>query len=350
VASSIVHPASSAVGYKNNDLGLSGTSNSVALTFSDSDTPPPTTGDQASADVGNSSNTADSALFAKGYRLRQNAPVIDKGGAIEAGESATDVNGDPRQVGAGTDKGADEFVNLAPKASFELAPASVRQDQLVGFAATATDPEQVNGAGGGIAEYQWDFGDGTKETTTGPTTLHKYAQIGGYTVTLVVKDIGGLTSSPVTKPVTVTDGVAPAATILTPADGAKLRLNPKKKKHAKRKPKPRQLTLLGRATDASGVSKVEVTLYATQRSEKKKKLNKGECLFYTGRTFSKKSCTKEVWLPLQVSGDGWQLKTRKGVRIPPGRWVVRVRATDATGLLSSEFTVKARSLVRFTVK
>jgi hypothetical protein len=348
VASSIVHPASTAKGFKADALGTNGTSNAVALSFADSDSPPAEAqSDNATVDMGNSTNTPDSQLFAKGYRLRQDAPVIDKGGAVEPGESAKDVNGDARQVGGATDKGADEFVNLAPKAVLDVAPASVRQDQLVGYAATqSTDPEQVNNAGGGITEYQWDFGDGAKQTTTSPTTLHSYPNIGTYTVTLVVKDKGGLSSAPVTKTVTVTDGKPPVATFLTPADGAKLKLNPKK--HGKRR--KLQLTLLGKATDASGVAKVELTIYATKRTEKGKKLGKGQCLFYTGRTFSKKACTKEVWLTVTPSGEGWRLKTKKGVRIPPGRYAARVRATDKTGLLSTTFTVKDRSLVRFTVK
>jgi PKD repeat protein len=349
-ASSIVHPASSARRYQTADAGLLTSTNAVTLTFSDSDAPAGTAADGATVTMGNATSTPDAQLFAKGYTLRQDAPVIDKGGPVEAGESAKDVNGDPRQAGAATDKGADEFVNQAPKAAFELAPTSVKQDQLVGYASTSSDPEEVSKAGGGIVEYQWDFGDGTREASANPATLHKYAQVGTYTVTLVVKDRGGAVSAPATKTVTVVDGILPAASVTAPADGATLKLNPKKKKGARKAPKPRRLTVTGKATDASGVAKVEVALYATQRSEKGKRLKKGECFFYSGRLFVKKDCTKEIWIPLAVTGDGWRLKTLGGVRVPQGRYEIRVRATDAAGNLSTQFTVKDRSLVRFTVK
>jgi len=40
----------------------------------------------------------------------------------------------------------------------------------------------------GIVSYHWDFGDGFEGS--GPTVTHTYEQIGAYTVTLTVKDIG----------------------------------------------------------------------------------------------------------------------------------------------------------------
>ena len=337
--SSIVHPASTATAYESADGGLLTASNDVSLTFSDSDAPEGTAGGGATITMGNATNTPDAQLFGKGYALRQDATAaIDKGGALEAGESATDVNGDPRPSGAATDKGADEFVNKPPTAAIEVATTTVKQDQPLAFTATATDPE----AGGGIAGYVWDFGDGTaRETTQTPT--HRFAQTGTFTVTMVAVDTLGAVSAPVKKTITVVDGLAPVARITAPANNAKLILNPKKKKR-------RRLTVLGRATDASGIAKVEVALYATQRAEKKKRLKKGECLFYSGRTFVKKACTKEIWLRVTVAGDAWTLRTRKGTRIPPGRYAVRVRATDNAGNLSTAFTVKDRSLVRFTAK
>jgi len=45
----------------------------------------------------------------------------------------------------------------------------------------------------GIDSYSWDFGDG--ETGTGETTNHEYSSAGSYTVTLTVKDFGGLTDT-----------------------------------------------------------------------------------------------------------------------------------------------------------
>lgn len=44
---------------------------------------------------------------------------------------------------------------------------------------------------GTIVSYAWDFGDGS--TAAGPIVSHSYAQVGTYTVVLVVTDDGGLT-------------------------------------------------------------------------------------------------------------------------------------------------------------
>ncbi len=46
-----------------------------------------------------------------------------------------------------------------------------------------------------IISYQWDFGDGTIETTANPTITHTYDSTGNYTVTLTVTDNDGLTHS-----------------------------------------------------------------------------------------------------------------------------------------------------------
>ncbi len=84
--------------------------------------------------------------------------------------------------------------NQPPTAAFSATPTNL----TVQFNGTASsDPE------GPIASYAWDFGDGT--TGTGATPSHTYAATTStvYNVTLTVKDGGGLTSAPVTQPVTV---------------------------------------------------------------------------------------------------------------------------------------------------
>jgi PKD repeat protein len=46
-----------------------------------------------------------------------------------------------------------------------------------------------------IANYTWNFGDGTNVTTTLPTTAHIYSQLGQYTATLTVTNTYGLTNT-----------------------------------------------------------------------------------------------------------------------------------------------------------
>jgi PKD repeat protein len=84
-----------------------------------------------------------------------------------------------------------------PTADFVFSPTAPIASQPVNFNASASRPP----AGGAIASYDWDFGDGT--FGTGQTTSHAYAQNGGYTVTLTVTDSNGRTA---TKSNTITVG------------------------------------------------------------------------------------------------------------------------------------------------
>ena len=76
--------------------------------------------------------------------------------------------------------------NKAPTASFTYSPAKPKDTQSVNFDASASsDPD------GTIANYTWNFGDGSVGYGKNPS--HKYADNGNYTVTLTVKDDKGAT-------------------------------------------------------------------------------------------------------------------------------------------------------------
>ena len=47
----------------------------------------------------------------------------------------------------------------------------------------------------GIVSYRWSYGDGTTENTTSPKVSHRYGGAASYTVTLVVSDVVGQTST-----------------------------------------------------------------------------------------------------------------------------------------------------------
>jgi peroxiredoxin len=77
--------------------------------------------------------------------------------------------------------------NQAPVARISAYRAGSTAGMAVTFnGATSTDPD------GKIIRYQWLFGDGT--TGSGATITHSYAQMGAFTVTLLVGDDGGATS------------------------------------------------------------------------------------------------------------------------------------------------------------
>ncbi|MDD5764598.1 MAG: PKD domain-containing protein, partial [Candidatus Bipolaricaulis anaerobius] len=79
-----------------------------------------------------------------------------------------------------------------PVAKFTFSPATdLKVDEMALFDASAShDPD------GTVAEYLWDFGDGSWTSTSLPTTHHIYGEEGEYIVTLVVKDNEGDTSDP----------------------------------------------------------------------------------------------------------------------------------------------------------
>ena len=71
-----------------------------------------------------------------------------------------------------------------PEASFTATTACVDTPTQFDASSSTTNPPGYN-----IANYEWNFGDGT--TGSGVTTSHTYAQAGTYTVTLNVSDADG---------------------------------------------------------------------------------------------------------------------------------------------------------------
>lgn len=79
-----------------------------------------------------------------------------------------------------------------PTASFVVSPSAVVHGvTVVNFNGTASSVPP----GRQIQTWQWDFGDGTGVTTTGPTTTHVFAAAGTYVVVLTVTDDIGRTAT-----------------------------------------------------------------------------------------------------------------------------------------------------------
>ena len=76
-----------------------------------------------------------------------------------------------------------------PTASFVFSPTDPLPGTTVFFNASASRAAP----GRSIVSYTWDFGDGT--SGTGVQTSRRYTILGSYTVTLVVTDDAGRTSS-----------------------------------------------------------------------------------------------------------------------------------------------------------
>jgi PKD repeat protein len=71
----------------------------------------------------------------------------------------------------------------APSVMLTVSPSTATAGQQVSLAAVATVPR-----GHGVVRYEWDFGDGTRRTTTSPATLVSYRTPGRFTATVIVTD------------------------------------------------------------------------------------------------------------------------------------------------------------------
>lgn len=81
-------------------------------------------------------------------------------------------------------------INAFPRAAFDVVNDRVIRNESVEFDASAS-VDRDPGLGGAIETYEWDFGDGTTQTTTDPTVEHTYTTGGEKTVTLRVVDNDG---------------------------------------------------------------------------------------------------------------------------------------------------------------
>jgi hypothetical protein len=287
------------------------------------------------------------------FLLRSTASAaVDQGSAAPAaGESATDLYGEPRKNGAATDLGADEYHNLKPVALLKSDKNNPAPGETVTFESASKDPEE--GFGGGIVKYYWDFGDGQFAQTTVPKVTHTYAAEGERTARLAVEDAQGAFSDPsnlkfVVSP--IPDRAAPVVEILQPKSAQTLRLRGKKPKTKGKKRTPAQLVVLGGVTDPSGIKQVDVALRLVKRKTGKG-AGSGRCEFYNGkRSFTKAACDKPVWLKASRTKNVWRFRTVKRWRVPPGTYELRARGLDMVGNLGSAFSADAKTLVKLKIK
>jgi PKD repeat protein len=144
------------------------------------------------------------------YRLAWNSPLVEAGdtGLVSAASSATDLDGNPREVPSFTasssplDVGAYEYQHRVPTAVPSATPSSATAGTAITFdGAHSSDPDH-----GDSLTYAWSFDDGA--TATGATVTHAFTTPGAHTATLSVADPTGLTSKHTTT-VTVTSPPAP---------------------------------------------------------------------------------------------------------------------------------------------
>jgi hypothetical protein len=295
-------------------------------------------------------------------RLRPDAKdAIDVGG-FTAGESVTDIDGDPRP-GPTTDLGADEFVNAPPTAVLVLKGGRVRAGQPTLLDGTGSTDRETN-YGGGIVQYRWDFGDGTTQITTTPTVLHTYGAEGAAGAQLVVVDRQGGVSAPAIARVDVGDGVAPEVTITKPFANQNIKLttsttktvtkNGKKTKVTTKK--KTKLSFAGAAKDKSGVAFVLLTIEklsaattSTAAQASQSTASKAQCTWYDSKKgLLKTSCIKPKLLVAKLAKDGsWSYSpSTKTKALSAGLYRVSTYGADGSGAFGNTAGSKDR-VVRF---
>ncbi|MEA2155260.1 MAG: hypothetical protein QOE11_1400 [Solirubrobacteraceae bacterium] len=305
----------------------------------------------------------------RNFHLRPDSPAIDKG-QITPADSATDVDGQPRLTGAASDLGADEFLNSVPTAAFVVATPNPRSAQPVTFdASTSTDRE--NGVGGGIVQYQWNFGDGTTETTTTPSVSHTYPKDGTVVVQLVVIDRQGAASPPFVAPVKLTDGTPPTVVVTKPKSGQKISLVTKTTKTVTKKGKKSKVTtrkrtrvgFAGTAKDASGVAAVFLTLERLSVAPRKqaKKPTKAKsaaaktkkkakrCVWLDPKLgFVSRPCDKPILIRTGTRQGRWAYDLATKIKPRAGSYRLSAYGSDAAGAFGNSAPARSR-VVRFTL-
>jgi hypothetical protein len=289
--------------------------------------------------------TAADALFVstarRNYHLRADAPVVDKGGPAESGDSETDLDGQPRIAGVASDLGADEFGNTPPTAMIELKTAVPRTGQPVTFDGSgSTDRETA--IGGPIAEYRWTFGDGISVTTTTPTVEHTYSREGALVAQLVVVDRQGAASTPAAVPVRLAPGTVPTVVISKPRQNAKLALLAKRRKGAKSRARTK-IAFAGTAKAAGGVKSVVLTIEKLGTSTK-------TCTWLDkAKGLVKTPCAKPVLINAKLADGKWSYTVAKKIKLPKGNYRVSAYGTDAGGGFGNA-AATGRRIVRFSLK
>jgi hypothetical protein len=324
-------------------------------------------GNTATLDTTRTLTTNDPAtLFAdpghKNYRLRPDATAAIDVGGFTPGESATDIDGDPRP-GPTTDLGADEFVNAPPVASL-VVRGTARAGQPVLLDGSGSTDREGN-FGGGIIGYRWDFGDGTTQVTTTPTVLHTYAGEGAAGAQLVVVDKQGGVSTPAIARVDVGDGVAPEVTITKPFRNQKIKLTTVTKKTVTAKDgtkkttttkKKTKLAFGGAATDKSGVAFVLLTLEkigadnsSTTAKASQSTASKAQCTWFDAKKgLLKVSCVKPKLIVAKLAKDGsWSFIVSSKVKRPSaGLYRLSAFGADGSGAFGNSAPSKD-AVIRF---
>lgn len=108
----------------------------------------------------------------------------------------------------------------APTVTLAVSPDPPLEDHPATFRATATAA-----SGHSIVGYAWTFGDGTSQSTTGPTASKTYTARGTYVVTVTATDDTGQTASAALQVTITSSGASFTVSPTNPAVNDTVRFN-----------------------------------------------------------------------------------------------------------------------------
>lgn len=185
--------------------------------------------------------------------------------------------------------------------------------------------------------YYFQYGDGTAETSAQPLASHGYMRAGTFYAKVSVLAVDGdtATSAPVT--IHVRDGIPPTVRISSPRAGARVRLG------------SGGLLLAGRASDAGGIARVQLAIQLVASAIHYHR--HGGCIWYDGRTgLVLASCQAPHFFAASHARDGWRAQIGPHASIPAGTYVVRVRAADRAGNVSSAYAERLGTIIPFRLR
>lgn len=185
-----------------------------------------------------------------------------------------------------------------------------------------------------ISLYVFVYGDGISETSYQPLAMHGYRKAGTYYASVKVIDAGG--QSAVSAPVTirVRDSVPPVVRIARPRPHQRVRLG------------ARGVLFTGSAQDSDGVTKVQLAIQLVSSAVHFK--TGAGCIWYDGhKGLVLSACSDPHFFRVRAAHGQWSFRIGHQVTIPAGSYVVRVRAIDRAGNISSYYALPLRTVLPF---
>jgi hypothetical protein len=192
----------------------------------------------------------------------------------------------------------------------------------------------------GVTTYVFDYGDGITESTYQPLAMHGYRTPGTYHARVTVTagpdaiDPAGKSATSVQVTIHVSDGIPPVVRIDNPRANQRLRLG------------AAGILFAGSAHDADGVVRVQLAIQLISPLPHVK--TGGNCIWYGGQqALVLSACSNPYFFNASFRGGRWTFRLGPSVTIPAGSYVVRVRAFDRAGNISSYYAVRLGTILPF---